>query len=207
MSVFVIAARSMNGGLRPCAVLLGFAALVQSLILDCRQAVGQEAETNAVLKPRQVKHLLNVSVAAAPGYVHSKDSKATLSVVIRISDHALDSHFYGGVIATFSDVSLTDSAPEKRVWEDRTCHQYRGVPKVAVVGVDGSLTDAGKTILISARPRHIGKRVPADEVSAGVPLPGGVDESGPFRLIRSETKQTRIALTLRLYSLGCRGGP
>jgi hypothetical protein len=198
-------ARHARAGRRPYAMLSVLTTLGYLLIIDRSDVGGQELRTTSLLAPERVKHVLTASIIAAPGHARSKDSKATLRVVVRISDHALDSRFYGDVAAFFSDLPLIGPASEQKVWEDKVCHQQRGLPKVAVVAINGSLRGSDKDISISARIRQIGKLVPDDEISAGVPLPGGTDQIGQFRVIHSETKQSRVAVRLKLYALGCDG--
>jgi len=124
--------------------------------------------------------------------------------MIRISDHAQESQFFGTVPASFAEFKADEGGTEQRVWEDGRCHQKRGLPKLSVAEIRGSIIKGPEeSIAILARPRHIGLPVPADEVMAGKRLPGGWDDVGLFMATRSQTTQSHLFVDLKLYILRC----
>src|SRR5450759_4102901 len=58
-------------------------------------------------------------------------------------------------------------------------------------------------VLIAARFRWLGRLLPGDEVMAGKRLASGSDDVVPFIATRTETKQSRLFVDLKLYILPC----
>ena len=135
--------------------------------------------------------------------MYQAQARATLTFFVRISDHAREAQFYGDVPVTLSDFSLSTGSPEQQVWADSVCHQRRGIPKYAVIAMDGAIADVGRRISIGARARHIGLPVPADEISAARRLLNGVDHIGPFTVLRAATMRSHLLLDLKLYTVNC----
>jgi len=128
---------------------------------------------------------------------------ATLTVKTRISAHSQETNFYGDVPATVSDFNPVKGSREQEVWKDAQCHHERGFPKLSVINVDGSITNAQQSLPIAARFRWLGRLLPGDEVMAGKRLASGSDDVGPFIATRTETKKSRLFVDLKLYILPC----
>ena len=105
--------------------------------------------------------------------------------------------------ATVSDFDPIKGSREQEVWKDAQCHHERGFPKISVINVDGSITNAQKSLPIAARFRWLGRLLPGDEVMAAKRLASGSDDVGPFIATRTETKQSRLFVDLKLYILPC----
>lgn len=160
-----------------------------------------------------IRFQIKASIRAVPAslYVKSDDDKsaASLDVKLRISAHATESNYFGVNTETFPAFRLTQGSVERLFWEDAACHQRRGLPKVTVTAIDGTLQTETGRVDVAARPRQIGKLVPADEISAGRPLPGGADKNGPFIAFSSQTSTSHLVVDVKVYTFDCplKGGP
>jgi hypothetical protein len=74
---------------------------------------------------------------------------------------------------------------------------------MTVAEVGGVTFTGSKSRVIDARARHIGVKLPADEVMAGTKRPGGRDALGEFSATRTYTSQSRVFVELKLYMLEC----
>jgi hypothetical protein len=128
---------------------------------------------------------------------------AALTVKIRISAHSQETNFYGDLPATVSDFDPIKGSSERKVWEDAKCHHARGIPKITVINVDGSIANKQKTLSIAARYRWLGLLLPGDEIMPGKRVAIGTDDIGPFFTMRTETKKSRLFVDLKLYTLPC----
>lgn len=182
------------------------ASIVLALLANAQPGIAAEPDAGTVRPEPGIRHVITGSIKADPGYAgktYEAKDRATLIAMVRISDHARESQFYGDVPATLSDFPIATGSPEQEIWADSTCHQRRGVPKFAVVAIDGFIAAGQGRISVSARPRHIGLHVPPDEISAGRRLVDGVDATGAFTILRAETSQSHVAVDLTLRTLNC----
>lgn len=150
------------------------------------------------------------AVPASPNIKRDDDkSAASLDLKLRISAHATESNYFGVNTETFPAFPLTEGSAERLFWQDTACHQRRGLPKVTVAAIDGFLQTENGRVDVAARPRQIGKLVPADEISAGRPLPGGTDKNGPFIAFSSQTSTSHLVVDVKVYTFDCplKGGP
>jgi len=154
-----------------------------------------------------IRFQIKASIKAAPGspYVKRDDDKsaASLDVKLRISAHAAESNYFGVNTETFPAFRLTEGSVERLFWQDAACHQRRGLPKVTVTAIDGSIQTESGRIDVAARPRQIGKLVPADEISAGTRLPSGADKNGQFITFSSQTNTSHLAVHVKVYTFDC----
>lgn len=175
------------------------------IFLTSKIAGAQEA---VELPERGVRHLLEATVKLDPNasqFFQSLGSDITASVTIkvRISDHSRESSFYGEVPLTISSFDPIKGSGIRIVWFDVKCHHERGMPKLTLVSLEGSAAGGQKNVGISAHTRRIGKSLPGDEVLASRRLDAGTDKAGPFIVTRTETKESRLFVDLKLYSLPC----
>jgi len=142
----------------------------------------------------------------------SQDQTATLTAVLRISFHALESRFYGKVPVRFENASLRTASPEQTVWAETKCHHERGLPKVTVLSVDGSVGTADNAkatpapaaiTMISARARELGRHLPLDEVAAASALQGDEDANGSVMRFRARTTQSRLIVEIAIHTRAC----
>ena len=157
---------------------------------------------------RGVRHILEVTVKSDPNSHFLRedigaDVTATLTLKTRISDHSRESSFYGEVPTTISNFDPIKGSRVQIVWLDLKCHHERGTPKVTLVSVEGSAVSGQKKTPITARYRLIGKLLPGDEVLASRPINRGIDKAGPFIETRTETKESRLFVDMKLYILPC----
>lgn len=154
-----------------------------------------------------IRFEIKASIKALPGSPHLKQeddkNRASLEVKLRISAHATESRFFGTKSVTFSDFKLAEGSEEKVFLQEGRCHQRRGLPKVTVTAIDGSIqTDKGR-VDIAARPRQLGRVLPPDEISAGSRQPGGTDKNGPFVGYASQTSVSRLSVNVKIYTIDC----
>jgi hypothetical protein len=131
----------------------------------------------------------------------ASSSHADLRIFVQISDHAIDSRFYGTAEARFADVDPSIGADEAVVWEDARCHRERGIPKISLVRIDGAIRNGDKTTPLTAVGRQIGLRVPADEI---IERKGAADDNAQtLMIIDATTKASGIAVRIRLTGEPC----
>jgi hypothetical protein len=154
-----------------------------------------------------VRHQLVASLRPMrdePGVVSSQRS-AKLTLHFLVSDHALESRFYGIASAGFDTDDLAAGSAEKVVWEDGRCHSERGLPKITLVRVDGTVTQDGRDDLVFALLRHRGLRLPGDEVTERKDLG---DVSGARLAIEAMTTASRLRMSIKVLARPCLiGGP
>ena len=173
--------------------------------LACAQ--GKMPSPGAIdFKKSGTKFEIKISVKGDPASADRADDRgmASVTVKLRISAHASESQFFGEVTqdVDFFDLAAVEGSPEVSVWKEAQCHQRRGLPKVTVVAIDGSIAAAKKQMPIQARPRLLGKRLPADEISQGTQLPV-FDRNGAAMGYRSRSKTSRLLVDVRIYAVDC----
>jgi hypothetical protein len=194
---------------RSLPLLVPAVVLTGALILAAPNwAAAQETSSIRGAGEGGIRHILYVTIKSDPNSSVLQQSSdepitATLTVKTRISAHSQETNFYGDVPATVSDFNPVKGSREQEVWKDAQCHHERGFPKLSVINVDGSITSAQKSLPIAARFRWLGRLLPGDEVMAGKRLASGSDDVGPFIATRTETKQSRLFVDLKLYILPC----
>lgn len=187
-------------------ILALFGALIVA-VPNC--VVAQESPGIPSATTRGIRHILYLTIKSddpelrllrqSSGEPHT----ATLTVKIRISDHSQETNFYSDVPATVSDFDPIKGSREQEVWKDAECHQERGFPKMTVISVEGQITNGQQNLTIAASYRRLGVLLPRDEVRAAKRLASGADDRGLFVATRTETKQSRLFVDLRLYFLPC----
>jgi hypothetical protein len=125
---------------------------------------------------------------------------ANLRLQFQISDHARDSNFYGMVAAEFDTADLAAGAAEAVVWEDARCHSERGLPKITLVAVEGTISEGGKVVPFAAIIRQRGLRLPLDEIIARKDLS---DTSSAALAIQGETTRSRLRVGAKLLVRAC----
>jgi hypothetical protein len=184
-------------------------------------AAAQGAANTALSAARGVKHALYLSVksddpdlqtsdsASAPNDQASKiqgskeTPKATLRVVVRLSDHSQETNFFGDVPVSIANFDLAKGSPEQQVWQDDRCHHERGFPRTLLMAVDGVIAQGSDKQAVEARPRHIGEPIPWDEIMMASSLRFSADDRGPFIETLTKTKQSHLSVALKMYMLPC----
>ena len=182
-----------------------FGALIIALP-NCVEA--QQTSSVPGVGARGIRHVLYLTIKSDPDsrlLQQSKDEPvtATITVKARISAHSQETNFYGDVPATVHDFNPIKGSRAQEIWKDAQCHHERGYPKISIINVDGSIANGQQKHPISARYRWLGRLLPGDEVTASKRLDGGSDDIGPFIATRTETKQSRLLMDLKLYILPC----
>lgn len=183
-------------------------ALFGALVAAPKLAATQEVPSAPSVNLRGIRHVLYLAVGSDPNSrVLQQNSNelqtATLTVKIRISAHSQESSFYGDVPVTVSAFDPIKGSDERKVWQDNKCHHERGFPKMTVINVDGSIANRRKIIPVAARYRWIGLLLPGDEVMPSKRIAAGTDNIGSFITTRTETRQSRFFVDLKLYILSC----
>jgi len=157
-----------------------------------------------------VRHRIDATVAASPDsplLESNRGGKGTLSFTMRLSANSLESRFFGMISPAFSDIVIRekgeDLVAQTKVWEEDKCHQRRGLPKVTVTSLQASFGDGKNRTEVESHERHIGLRVPPDELTPGIKLPAGTDKIGAFYAWRAQSRDTRLNVDLKIYSFDC----
>lgn len=193
--------------------LLHFVALIA--VVGCAAFVAQPLRAQTAVAGTRpidyqksgIRFQIKASIRAVPAspIIKRDDDKsaASLDVKLRISAHATESNYFGVNTETFPAFRLNEGSAERLFWQDAACHQRRGLPKVTVAAIDGSLQTENGRVDVAARPRQIGKLVPADEIFAGRRLPGGTDKNGPFIAFSSQTNASHLVIDVKVYTFDC----
>ncbi|HEX3282125.1 MAG TPA: hypothetical protein VHR36_12905 [Pyrinomonadaceae bacterium] len=171
-------------------------------------ASGEEASGAHAAILRGIEHVLYLSVksdSASPLLTQASGGEVTakLTVTLRISAHSQETNFFGSVPAMVSDFDLAKGSQDQVVWRDGKCHHERGFPKITVTNIDGFVISAQQKHAIGARWRVIGLFLPRDEVMTSRRIGASADKIGSYIATRTETKQSRLLVDLRLYILPC----
>jgi hypothetical protein len=202
-------------------VATGATACAALILAASTFAAAQETANSAPPAVRGVKHVLFLSIksddpelqpadgAGAQDLQASKDQtsketpKATLRVVVRLSDHSQETNFFGDVPASIANFDLAKGSPEQQIWQDERCHHERGFPRMLVMTVDGTIAHGSEKQAVEARRRHIGLPIPWDEILMASGLQFSADDRGPFIETRTPTKESRLSVVLKMYMLPC----
>jgi hypothetical protein len=202
-------------------VATGATACAALILAASTFAAAQETANSAPPAVRGVKHVLFLSIksddpelqpadgAGAQDLQASKDQtsketpKATLRVVVRLSDHSQETNFFGDVPASIANFDLAKGSPEQQIWQDERCHHERGFPRMLVMTVDGTIAHGSEKQAVEARRRHIGLPIPWDEILMASGLQFSADDRGPFIETRTQTKESRLSVVLKMYMLPC----
>jgi hypothetical protein len=172
-------------------------------------ASGQYATGPLGPAKRGIEHVLYLSVKSDPASpllteANGKDVSAKVIVTMRISAHSQETSFFGLVPAYVSEFDLAKGSKDQIVWRDGKCHRERGIPKISVTKVEGQATSGQQKHAISARWRIIGMFLPRDEVTTSRRMgETSTDNIGSYFTMRTETKQSRLLVDLKLYTLHC----
>ncbi|MGY3614251.1 hypothetical protein [Bradyrhizobium sp. USDA 10063] len=158
-----------------------------------------------------VRHRIDAVVSAepnAPLIERLRGAKGSLSFTVRLSANSQESRYFGMLSPSFSDIAVPESASmpfvaQTKIWEEATCHQRRGLPKVTVTEIKANFGDGKNGVEVSSVNRHIGLRVPADELTPGIKLGQGSDEGGSFYAVRAQTRDSRLNIDLKIYPIDC----
>lgn len=158
-----------------------------------------------------VRHRIDVTISAepdAPILSRLKGAKGELSFTVRLSANSRESRFFGMLRPSFPDIVVPYGpgrplVEQTKLWEEEICHQRRGLPKVTVTQLGGHFAEGEGRIEISALNRHIGLLVPPDELTLGTKLDPGRDSLGAFYALRAQTRNSRLNVDLKIYSIDC----
>jgi hypothetical protein len=187
-----------------CAIVaLGYGAVFAQAI-----GAGSQPSTAGNIGSRhrvEASMMLDSSAPAVKG--NREHPQADLKMRVRISDHAIDSDFYGVVTLDHVSSGSEQHGAVRTIWHDAVCHRDRGLPKVSIVDITGTITGMDMKSEVAAIPRRIGKHIPEDEIVAQ-PIPASFqgaktegDESGIF--VRAHTKRSGIRVILNVVATRC----
>jgi hypothetical protein len=189
-------------GVKPVLAVVGI------LIYASKCAHGEETVAKLTPVPHGVEHVLYLSVKPDPSsplltQANRQEAIANLTVTLRISAHSQETNFFGLVPATISKFNLVEGSKEQAVWRDGKCHHERGFPKISVTSIDGLVTIGQQKYPVNARWRVIGLFLPGDEITTSRRIGNSADKIGSYIGTRTETKQSRLFVDLKLYVLQC----
>jgi hypothetical protein len=170
-------------------------------------AIAEESTGALAANTRGIEHVLYLAVKSDPTspLLTQANSQHTAKflVSVRISAHSQEANFFGVLPAAIPEFDLAKGSSDKEIWRDGKCHHERGFPKITVTAVDGLVTSGQEQHTVAARWRTLGLILPRDEVLASKKLDNGADKIGSYIATRTETKQSRLFLDLKLYILPC----
>jgi hypothetical protein len=174
----------------------------------CASSCAHGEEAVLAPAPHGIEHVLYLSVKSDPSsplltQASRQEVTANLTVTLRISAHSQEANFFGLVPATISKFNLVEGSVDQAVWRDGKCHHERGFPKISVTSVDGLVTIGQQKFPVSARWRIIGLFLPRDEITTSRRISNSTDKIGSYIGTRTETKQSRLLVDLKLYVLRC----
>ena len=155
-----------------------------------------------------IEHVLYLTVNADPfspllTQSNGEPHQSNLIVSFRISAHSQETNFFGIVHTTVPNFDLAKGSSGQEIWRDGKCHHERGFPKITVTAIDGLVLSGQQKLPVVSRYRQLGLFVPKDEVMPSKRMGSGTDNIGPYLATRTETKQSRLFLNLKLYILSC----
>jgi hypothetical protein len=197
-------------------IAIGVALGVALVIAAYNLAAAQEIPNTQTSSARGVRHVLYLTVKSDDRDLHKVDGsdgqpdaaakqtpKATLRLVVRISDHARETSFFGDVPITVANFDPAKGSPEQEVWQDARCHHERGFPRTSVIAIDGKIAHGSETQAVDAKPRRIGLPLPWDEVEMASGFQFATDDRGSFMETRTRTSESHLSVILRMYILPC----
>ena len=169
---------------------------------------GQGLNTNIKTNETGVRHAIIAAVEADRDATAAKRDvearNATVDILVRVLDYAPDYRFYGVVDGKFSDFDPGSGAKAQEIWADQKCHQYRGLPRIWVLAINGRITRSETAFDIAARPRHVGELVPKDEVVTQKDRDVERDDPNQSVVTLASTTESRLSVKLILKSTKCR---
>ncbi len=189
----------------------GRSLLCYALLLTGAALCAAQAGTALAQTMPGVRHRIEAVVSAEPDspiLEHLHRAKGILSFTVRLSANSRESRFFGMLHPTFSDIVVPGNASkplvgQTKIWEESTCHQPRGLPKVTVTQLAASFGEGDNRIDVSAINRHIGLLVPPDELTPGIKLAPGKDNGGSFYAFRAQSRVSRLDVDLKIYPIDC----
>lgn len=202
--------------LLPSRIAIGAASGAALIVAAYNFAAAQGMPNAQASSMRGVRHVLYLTVKSDDPDLQKADSarglqdeptkqtpKATLRLVVRISDHAQETSFFGDVPFTATDFDPAKGSPELEVWQDARCHHERGFPKTRVIAIDGVITHGSEKQAVEAKPRGIGLPIPWDELQMASGFQFATDDRGSFMETRTRTSESHLSVILKMYILPC----
>ena len=190
-----------------------WAILPLSMLVGLALWIGQShGVSGQSLKPNTnetgVRHAIIATIEADQDTVAAKRGvearSAAVDIMVRVLDYASDYRFYGVVDGKFSNFDPSSGAEAQEIWADRICHQYRGLPRIWVLAINGRITRGETVFDIAARPRHVGELVPKDEVVTQKDRDVERDDPNQSVVTFARTTESRLSVKLTLKSTKCR---
>jgi hypothetical protein len=186
----------------PLSILAGLALCIG----QSHGVSGQALNTNT--NGIGVRHAIIAAVEADQDATAAKQDvearNATVDIQVRVLDYAPDHRFYGVVDGKFSNFDPGSGAKAQEIWADPECHQYRGLPRIWVLAINGRIPRGETVIDIAARPRHVGELVPQDEVVTQKDRNVGLDDPNQSVVTLAKTTESRLSVKLTVTSTKCR---
>lgn len=192
--------------LRCKRLALPYALLLAAIVGSGGGALGQPSPSRVAPANNglwfQVKAAIKPVAMPKEQGIEKGEPHAALSVQLRISSHADGSHFFGHPSQKF-DFKLADGSQEKLYWQDSACHPRRGLPKISVVAIDGTIERDGRSEDIKARPRQVGVKLPSDEITPGSALARSSVGQRQALTFQASTKISKIDVLVKIYTVDC----
>jgi len=148
-----------------------------------------------------VRHSVEVSIAAESD--NEAPVRGSLGLSMHIASFTKQADFSKTLTVIFENADLGGGSPQK-VWEEPSCHERRGYPRIWLDELRGTVTRGGEKIDVVAIPRHLGQLLPKDELRVGQPVSANGDDFHQERVYRSRTVGSRLMVDVKLTSIACR---
>jgi hypothetical protein len=185
----------------PLSMLVGLALCIGQSHVVSGQGRNSSNETG-------VRHAIIAAIEAdqdtAAANRGAEARSAAVDIMVRILDYASDYRFYGVVDGKFSSFDPGIGAEAQEIWADQKCHQYRGLPRIWILAINGKSTRGETAFDIAARPRHVGELVPKDEVVTQKDRNVELDDPNQSVVTLAKTTESRLSVKLTLKSTKCR---
>jgi hypothetical protein len=152
------------------------------------------------LEAAGVKHALAVSIGADPKMTGARGG---LTLVVRVSAHAQNANFAGEIPVAFEDTDLSAQTPFREIWSEKTCHERRGLPRIWVLRLTGTIAAGDDKTAIKAEMRQIGMLLPDDELRTEQRVAASNTTDSSERILQARTLKSHLLVQLKLTSTAC----
>jgi hypothetical protein len=152
-----------------------------------------------------IKHSIEVSIISDPKLIIGAGApfRATLTLLIRVSAHSKMADFSGEIPVSFESFSPNDGVPFRNIWSQDNCHERRGLPKIWIEHLSGSVMQGETKTIVDAVPRHIGAVLPDDELKTQQQVEIANEITQSVRVLEARSLKSHFLIQLRLISIAC----
>ncbi len=150
-----------------------------------------------------VKHAVEVSIGADPKIAPQDMPHGSLKLVIWISAHSRQADFAGEIPVEFENIDLNKGAPFRPVWTQDHCHERRGLPRIWIEHLSGSIGSGETETTVAAEPRRIGLALPKDELQTAQQVETAYGAGQSERILRARSMTSHLLIEIKLINTSC----